>query len=49
MPEFYNRVIDWSQWLALRRWIEVPKGARVLDVGCGVGRWSRSARAGVRR
>ncbi len=41
MPEFYNRVIDCCQWLALRRWLNVPKGARVLDVGCGVGRWSR--------
>lgn len=41
MPELYNRVIDCCQWLALRRWLDVPKGARVLDVGCGVGRWSR--------
>ncbi len=41
MPEIYNRVVDCCQWLALRRWLDVPKGARVLDVGCGVGRWSR--------
>jgi 2-polyprenyl-3-methyl-5-hydroxy-6-metoxy-1,4-benzoquinol methylase len=41
MPEFYNRVIDCCQWLALRRWLKVSEGTRVLDVGCGVGRWSR--------
>jgi SAM-dependent methyltransferase len=41
MPEFYNRVIDYCQWLALRRWLDVPADTRVLDVGCGVGRWSR--------
>lgn len=41
MPEFYNRVIDWCQWLALRRWLRVSPGVSVLDVGCGVGRWSR--------
>ncbi len=41
MPEFYNRVIDYCQWLALRRWLDIPPGTRVLDVGCGVGRWSR--------
>jgi SAM-dependent methyltransferase len=41
MPEFYNRAIDWEQRLALGPWLRVKKGARVLDVGCGIGRWSR--------
>jgi ubiquinone/menaquinone biosynthesis C-methylase UbiE len=41
MPEFYNRFIDRCQRLALRRWLRVPPGTSVLDVGCGVGRWSR--------
>ena len=41
MPEFYNRVIDWEQRLALAPWLRVPAATRVLDVGCGVGRWSR--------
>ena len=40
MPAFYNRMIDWCQRLALARWLHVRPGARVLDVGCGVGRWS---------
>lgn len=40
MPGFYNRMIDACQRLALRRWLRVSPGASVLDVGCGVGRWS---------
>ena len=41
MPEFYNRMIHFNQRLALARWLRVAPGTRVLDVGCGVGRWSR--------
>jgi ubiquinone/menaquinone biosynthesis C-methylase UbiE len=41
MPEFYNRAIHLEQRLALRPWLKVGAGTRVLDVGCGVGRWSR--------
>jgi SAM-dependent methyltransferase len=41
MPEFYNRAIHLEQRLALAPWLKVAAGARVLDVGCGVGRWSR--------
>jgi 2-polyprenyl-3-methyl-5-hydroxy-6-metoxy-1,4-benzoquinol methylase len=41
MPEFYNRAIDLEQRLALGAWLKVTANTRVLDVGCGVGRWSR--------
>jgi SAM-dependent methyltransferase len=47
MPGFYNRAIALTQRRALRPWIaNLPAGrgdetpASVLDVGCGVGRWS---------
>jgi 2-polyprenyl-3-methyl-5-hydroxy-6-metoxy-1,4-benzoquinol methylase len=49
MPEFYNRMIHYCQNLALRRWLDIAPGTRVLDVGCGVGRWSSmlAARGGL--
>jgi SAM-dependent methyltransferase len=41
MPEFYNRAIDREQRRALAPWLNGCGKQRVLDVGCGVGRWSR--------
>ena len=41
MPAFYNGLTHLAQRLALAKWLRVPEGTRVLDVGCGVGRWSR--------
>ena len=48
MPAFYNRYIDFLQSKALERWLRVEPGTVALDVGCGVGRWSRRlARSGA--
>lgn len=41
MPGFYNRLIDFCQRRALEPWLGGACGMRVLDLGCGVGRWSR--------
>lgn len=43
-PEWFNRLMDDLQWRAVRRALEIaaiPPGARILDVGCGTGRWLR--------
>jgi len=41
MPAFYNTYIHFCQHRALMPWLRIAAGTRVLDVGCGVGRWSR--------
>ena len=41
MPAFYNGYIHLTQQLALAPHLRVPAGTEVLDLGCGIGRWSR--------
>lgn len=41
MPLFYNQYIHLTQRAALRQWLRPAVGTRVLELGCGVGRWSR--------
>jgi ubiquinone/menaquinone biosynthesis C-methylase UbiE len=47
MPAFYNAYIHLLQRRALSRWLAAPAGSRVLEIGCGIGRWTqRMARQG---
>lgn len=41
MPAFYNGYIQLTQELALAPHLRVAAGTEALDVGCGIGRWSR--------
>lgn len=41
MPWLYNVAIDLCQRRALAPWLTGAGGGAALDVGCGVGRWSR--------
>lgn len=43
MPWFYNAEIHLTQFLALSPHLHPQSGISVLDLGCGVGRWSRLA------
>jgi len=48
MPSFYNGYIQLTQELALAPHLRVAPGTEVLDLGCGIGRWSRKlARRGA--
>jgi 2-polyprenyl-3-methyl-5-hydroxy-6-metoxy-1,4-benzoquinol methylase len=40
MPRLYNEAIHLCQRRALAPWLDAWRGLDVLDVGCGVGRWS---------
>jgi SAM-dependent methyltransferase len=47
MPEFYNRYTQTLQERALAPWLAIAAGTSVLELGCGIGRWTgRLASAG---
>jgi SAM-dependent methyltransferase len=45
MPSFYNGYIHLTQLAALRPWLHPDAGTTLLELGCGVGRWSRKLAA----
>lgn len=49
MPAFYNIHIHLLQARALAPWLRVLPGTRVLEIGCGVGRWTRQLATGGAR
>ncbi len=49
MPRFYNRSIELCQQRALKPWLQDIRDSDVLEIGCGVGRWTEKlARSGNR-
>lgn len=40
MPRFYNRSIEMCQQRALKPWLASVSNKDVLEIGCGVGRWT---------
>lgn len=40
MPWLYNKYIDLIQRKALNHYLHAKKGEAILDIGCGIGRWS---------
>lgn len=49
MPQFYNRAIEICQRRALRPWLANIANMDVLEIGCGVGRWTERLAANRNR